>query len=79
MEGAIIFFGIWAIGTWKGWSSITNRSGWICGHFSEETVNSLNANPAKKFVLALVLAYPIIGAAIIKFVLSAALHITDGF
>lgn len=79
MEGAIIFFGLWVIGACKGWSDITNRRGWICSRFSEETVNSLNENPAKKFILALVLAYFIIGAAIIKFVLSVALHITDGF
>lgn len=78
MEGAAIFFGIWAIGTWKSWSDITNRRGLICSHFSDETIQNLNENTAKKLGLSLLLAYFTIGATIIKAVLWLAIRITDG-
>ena len=78
MEGAAIFFGIWVIGTLKSWSDITNRRGLICSRFSEETVQSLNENTAKKLGLSLLLAYLTIGAMIIKAVLWLAVRITNG-
>lgn len=78
MEGATIFFGIWALGTWKSWSDITNRRGLICSRFSEETVKNLNENVAKKLGVSLILAYFTIGATLIKAVLWLAIRITDG-
>ncbi len=79
MEGAVVFIGIWVVGMAISWSNITNRSGWICKHFSEETVKSLNENAAKKLMVSLIVAYFTIAAMLLKFLFKLVIRLTDGF
>lgn len=79
MDSAVIFIGIWVVGTAISWSNITKRSGWICSHFSEETVKGLNENAVKKLVVSLIVAYFTIAAMFLKFLLKLVIRLTDGF
>ncbi len=78
MESAVII-GIWAIGTAISWSNITNRRGWICKHFSDETVKNLNENAVMKLVVSLIIAYFTLAALFLKYLLKFVIRLTDGF
>lgn len=76
-----IFFGIvLAVGAWFSWKDISRGSGWICGHFSTETLQSLNCpeGRVKKFLLAIVLGYITIAFTFLKWLITLAIRLTDG-
>lgn len=81
MEMALIILGVFAIGMWKSWSDISKGSGWLCSHFSPQTLESLNGpgGTVKKVLLAAVLSYVTIGVTIVKYAVKIGIHLVDGF
>lgn len=80
MEMALVYLAILAIGSWYAWKDISNGRGWLCGMFSQATLESLNSEQGKikKLMLSVVVGYITIALKLMKMIVTLAIRLTDG-
>ena len=79
MDQLVVLIVILLIGAWFSWRDISKGRGWR--FLSAETLQSLNSDGGrvKKALLSVVAGYITICVTIIKWVITLALRLTDGF
>lgn len=81
MDQLVVLIVILLIGAWFSWRDISKGRGWLCRFLSAETLQSLNSDSGrvKKALLSVVAGYITVCVTIIKWVITLALRLTDGF